>query len=79
MELVDRIGWSVLTSGLFLILAAVASELSGTRAGIGGHAVNTHVTATYVLACLGVVLVANGFVLLSYPSPEKRAEDHRGS
>jgi hypothetical protein len=75
--LVDRIGWSVLSSGLFLVLAAVVSERSGTRANIGGHLVNTHVTATYVLACLGAVLVVNGFVLLSYSGPEEPAGTDR--
>jgi len=79
MNLVDRMGWSVLGSGLFLVLAAVVSELSGTDATIGGHAVNMHVTATYVLACLGIVLVANGFVLLSHTKPAQGAEDPRDS
>ena len=37
MALVDRIGWSVSTSGLFLILAAVVSEMSGTQANISSH------------------------------------------
>ena len=79
MALVDRIGWSVLTSGLFLILAAVGSELSGTQANISNNVVNTHATATLVLACFGIVLVANRFVLLSHPSPETGAEVRRDS
>ena len=71
MDLVERIGWSVGLSGLFLMLAAAASEMTGTDAFIGGHHVNTHVTATWVLACLGLVLAANGIVLLGYVNDRK--------
>ena len=71
MDLVERIGWSVGLSGLFLMLAAAVSEMTGTDAFIGGHHVNTHVTATWVLACLGLVLTANGLVLIGYVSDQK--------
>ena len=67
IDLVDRMGWSALASGLFLMVAAVGSELSGTEADVN-HVINTHAPATLVLACLGIVLVANGFVLLSHTS-----------
>jgi hypothetical protein len=68
MDLVDRMGWSALASGLFLMVAAVGSELSGTQADVSNHVINTHAPATLVLACLGIVLVANGFVLLAHTS-----------
>ena len=77
MNLVDRMGWSVLASGLFLILAAVGSELSGTQANVGDNVINTHAPATLVLACLGIVLVANGFVLLSHTERETADETRR--
>lgn len=71
MNLVDRMGWSALGSGLFLILAAVVSERTGTQAQVSGTVINTHAPATLVLACLGIVLVANGFVLLSHSDAGK--------
>ena len=64
MELAGRIGWWLGISGVFLVAAAVVCEASGTQADIGGHQVNTHVTATWVLACLGIVLIGNGIALL---------------
>ena len=64
MELAGRIGWWLGISGVFLVVAAVVCEASGTQADIGGNQVNTHVTATWVLACLGIVLVGNGIALL---------------
>ncbi len=78
MTLVDRMGWSALGSGLFLILAAVGSELSGTQADVSDHVINTHAPATLVLACLGIVLVANGFVLLSHTDAGKGGADAPG-
>jgi hypothetical protein len=75
MDLVQRIGWSLLWSGVFLVLAALVSEWSGTRARIGGHVVNTHVTATFVLGSLGLVLVANAFVVFAATTQKKGVED----
>ena len=75
MDLVERIGWSLLCSGLFLILAAVGAEKTGTQAEIGGHVVNTHVTATWVLGCLGLVVVANGLAVLGGNVQKKNADD----
>jgi F0F1-type ATP synthase membrane subunit c/vacuolar-type H+-ATPase subunit K len=70
MTLVDRMGWSVLGSGLFLGLAAIVSDRTGTHVAVGAatdpHVINTHTPATLVLTFLAVVLVVNGFVLLSY-------------
>jgi hypothetical protein len=74
MNLVDRMGWSALASGLFLVVAAVGSELSGTQANVSDHVINTHAPATLVLACLGIVLVANGFVLLSHRDADRSDE-----
>jgi hypothetical protein len=74
MNLVDRMGWSALASGLFLVVAAVGSELSGTQANVSDHVINTHAPATLVLACLGIVLVANGFVLLSHRDTDRSDE-----
>jgi hypothetical protein len=79
MNLVDRMGWSALASGLFLILAAVGSELSGTQATVGDNVINTHAPATLVLTCLGIVLVANGFVLLSHTDAGKGTDASRDS
>jgi len=79
MDLVERIGWSLLWSGCFLILAAGVAELSGTKANIGGHVVNTHVTATWVLGCLGLVVVANALVVLGGNVPKKDADDQNDS
>jgi hypothetical protein len=77
MNLVDRMGWSALASGLFLVVAAVGSELSGTQANVSDHVINTHAPATLVLACLGIVLVANGFVLLSHRDTDRSDESRR--
>jgi hypothetical protein len=77
MDPVERIGWSLLWSGLFLILAAVLAEMSGTKANIGGHVVNTHVTATWVLGCLGLVGFANGLSVLAGNAQKKGADRRR--
>ena len=79
MNLVDRMGWSALASGLFLILAGVVSEASGTQANVSNNVINTHAPATLVLVCLGIVLVANGFVLLSHTESDTSDETHRDS
>jgi hypothetical protein len=66
MELAGRIGWWLGLSGVFLVVAAVICEKTGAHAVIGGSDVNTHVAATWVLACLGMVLLGNGIALLAY-------------
>jgi hypothetical protein len=71
MELTARIGWWIGLSGIFLVVAAVVCESTGTRARIAGHVVNTHVTATWVLACLGLVLLGNGLALLAFGNARK--------
>lgn len=65
MQLLERVGWSLATSGVFMALAAAACQATGTVAlTSSGDSVNTHTPATWVLAVLGVVLLVNGLVLV---------------
>jgi len=71
MGLAGRIGGWLGCSGVFLVVAAFICERTGARAVIGGSSVNTHVTATWVLACLGLVLLGNGIALLVFASEKQ--------
>ena len=78
MDLVDRMGWSC--TGERPVpdaVAAVGSELV-RHPGRRQQPRDQHpCAATLVLACLGIVLVANGFVLLG--SPQRPARGCRGT
>jgi len=76
MRLAEKLGWTLLSSGLLMIVAAYACHRTGKHALItSGDTINTHAPATWVLATLGMVLVINSFALFGWVSEQKRTED----
>jgi hypothetical protein len=71
MKLAEKLGWSLLTSGLLMIVAAVASNRTGTHAQSTAGEINTHAPATWVLGTLGIVLVINALALFSWVREQK--------
>jgi hypothetical protein len=66
MRLAEKLAWSLATSGLLMIVVAVASDRTGTHAQTAGGEVNTHAPATWVLATLGVVFLINALALAAW-------------
>jgi hypothetical protein len=77
MRLAEKLAWSLLSSGLLLVVLAVASHRTGKHVMTSGGAVNTHAPATWVLASIAVVLVINALALFSWVSEQKTAEASR--
>jgi hypothetical protein len=75
MRLAEKLGWSLLTSGLLMIVAAVASNRTGTHAQSTAGEINTHAPATWVLGTLGIVLVINAVALFSWVREQKVAPE----
>ena len=74
MRLAEKLGWTLLSSGLLMIVAAYASHRTGKHALItSGDTINTHAPATWVLATLGIVLVINSLALFAWVSEQKGA------
>jgi hypothetical protein len=78
MQVLERVGWALGWSGVFVALAAVVCQQTGTSAlTSSGDSVNTHTPATWVLGVLGAVLLVNGIALVSAAKPPNGADRDR--
>jgi hypothetical protein len=72
MRLAEKLGWSLLSSALLMIVAAFASNRTGKHAlTTTGDMINTHAPATWVLGTLGLVLLINAVVLFAWVNEQK--------
>jgi thiosulfate reductase cytochrome b subunit len=71
MRLAEKLSWSLLSSGLLMIVLAVASHRTGIHAQVTGGRVNTHAPATWILATFGLVFVINSLALFSWVNEQK--------
>ena len=71
MRLAEKLAWTLMSSGLLLVVLAVASHRTGVHVQSSGGEVNTHAPATWVLGSLGIVLVINACALFSWANEQK--------